>query len=123
MNWVKRATTLDHAEHSRGNPWSGNCSGRRAARLAQTAPANAVQQMPKHFTKTRSFDLPVRMDRNSVDAQGDSLYAKTRRDPGCCRKPERRPWSASPVKCRMDGEYWYTLANGGSEGPDDPGRT
>ncbi len=84
--------------------------GSASAAFAQT-PAAANSPANKHYTKSRSFDLPVKMSQDDrLTLKEIRLYVKTPIGQWALQE------SGSPFQdkfsCRapQDGEYWYTLA-------------
>lgn len=83
--------------------------GSASVAFAQT-PAAAASPVGKHYTKSRSFDLPVKMDQDfRLTLKEIRLYVKTPTGPWALQE------SISPYEVRFackvpqDGEYWYSL--------------
>ncbi|HZZ81207.1 MAG TPA: hypothetical protein VFE62_22075 [Gemmataceae bacterium] len=84
--------------------------GSASAAFAQTTPAASTSQVQKHYTKTRSFDLPVRMDPEFRQTLKEiRLYTKTPTGSWTLQETGAPNLERFACKVSQDGEYWYTL--------------
>ncbi len=78
--------------------------------LAQ-APVAATSPAGKNFTKSRSFDLPVRMEQDfRLSLKEIRLYVKTPATDWALQEAGTPYHEKFSCKVPQDGEYWYTLA-------------
>jgi hypothetical protein len=78
--------------------------------FAQT-PAAATSPVGKNFTKSRSFDLPVKMDQDfRLTLKEIHLYVKTPTGEWALQESGSPYHERFSCKVAQDGEYWYTLA-------------
>lgn len=84
--------------------------GSASAAFAQNPAAAAAPAAP-HYSKSRSFDLPVRMEQDfRLSIKEIRLYVKT--PTGAWKLQEQGSPYQEKFSCRVpqDGEYWYSLA-------------
>jgi hypothetical protein len=75
------------------------------------APAAATSPAAKHYTKSRSFDLPVKMDQEfRLTLKEIRLYVKTPNGDWALQESGSPYHERFTCKAPQDGEYWYTLA-------------
>ena len=84
--------------------------GSASAAFAQT-PAAVTSSANKHYTKSRTFDLPVKMSQEDrLTLKEIRLYVKTPTGQWALQEPGSPFQEKFSCKVSQDGEYWYTLA-------------
>jgi hypothetical protein len=84
--------------------------GSASVAFAQT-PAAATSPVGKHYTKSRTFDLPVKMDQAFRQTLKEiRLYVKTPTGQWTLQEAGTPYHERFSCKVSQDGEYWYTLA-------------
>ncbi len=84
--------------------------GSASVAMAQPAGMTTAAVAPKHYTKSQSFDLPVRMDAD-FRAQLSEIRLYMRAPGASWKLQEQGSPQMTKFQCRVsqDGEYWYTL--------------
>ncbi|MSQ94494.1 MAG: hypothetical protein EXR98_08050 [Gemmataceae bacterium] len=95
-------------------------TGSASIAIAQATDA-AASQSSRHFTKSQTFDLPIKMDAaERLKLQEFRLYMRTPSTPWQLHDRGSATQTKFTCKVPRDGEYWFTLVIVDREGCMDP---